>query len=185
LILPRDTIAARFENEVGRQLVVHRVEPVKKVLGQSALNIIALADVNPLVRPKDSIHAFGVRSHQDSGAIECDSSVHCERHVHLFFFTFFGFCFRVDGSPAGGGGVCSKARTASSKLPVIGGTVVSRFTRLGMLLLYFFRVAIERRLADDLPPSLGGWWNDRLPGPNANGTTMGGIDILAVLSDTN
>lgn len=42
-----------------------------------------------------------------------------------FVAAFFGFFFRVEGSPAGGGGVFSIARTISSKLPEIGGTVVS------------------------------------------------------------
>jgi len=44
-----------------------------------------------------------------------------------FFLAFFAFCLRVDGSPAGGGGVASMARTISSKLPEIGGTVVSAY----------------------------------------------------------
>jgi len=44
-----------------------------------------------------------------------------------FFFAFCAFFFRVEGSPAGGGGVASMARTISSKLPEIGGTVVSAY----------------------------------------------------------
>ena len=40
------------------------------------------------------------------------------------FTVFFGF-FRVERSPDGGGGVASMARTISSKLPEISGTVVS------------------------------------------------------------
>jgi hypothetical protein len=56
------------------------------------------------------------------------------------FLAFLGFCFRVDGSPAGGGGVFSRARMASSTVPRIPGrrcwiacalSLLVRFLRLG------------------------------------------------------